>query len=176
MPKEKMIGIRIPENSDLPVRMRKLARWLRLENGDLLERWIKAEEAGQITGGGEQLSLDLGQGETAGADRAELESRIAELESRIAKLETGAAPVNQREGEQGEQSEPEPGLEPEPEPALQEGDEKDNVIAYICQLSAEGLSTRKIAERLTAEGRPTLTGKGKWHFAVVAKLLRAAKG
>ena len=170
-----MIGIRIPENSDLPERMRKIARWLRLENGDLLERWIKAEEAGLITGGSEQLSLDLGQGETAGADRTtELESRIAELENRIAKLETGAVPVNQSAevesgSEQGEQS------EPEPKPALRDDSEKDEIIAYICQLSSEGLSTRKIAERLTAEGLPTLTGRGNWHFAVVAKLLRAAK-
>jgi len=31
------------------------------------------------------------------------------------------------------------------------------------------------AERLTAEGRPTLSGGGKWHFSVVARLLKKAQ-
>jgi hypothetical protein len=164
--------------------MKKLAHWLRLENCDLLERWIRAEESGQISGGGEQLTLDLGQAnqeDTAGADRsaaAEMESRISELEKRIAKLEAAATnPAPAAEVEAGrEQSEADP--EPEPEPAdggPHEPEEKTEITAYICQLAAEGLSSRKIAERLTAEGRPTLSGGGKWHFSVVARLLKKAQ-
>jgi hypothetical protein len=40
-------------------------------------------------------------------------------------------------------------------------------------LSAQGVSWKAIAQRLNAEGVPTLTGQGRWHGSTVAKLVRS---
>lgn len=39
-------------------------------------------------------------------------------------------------------------------------------------LRAEGLSYTKIANRFNEEGVPTLSGRGRWHHAVIRRLLR----
>lgn len=45
-------------------------------------------------------------------------------------------------------------------------------MLYVHQLKAEGLSLRKIAERLTAEEIPTATG-GQWHASTVKAVLES---
>ena len=56
-----------------------------------------------------------------------------------------------------------------------ESEEKAATITYIRRLSAEGLSLRKIAERLKAEEIPTLSGSGVWHHETVRKVLASAQ-
>jgi hypothetical protein len=38
-------------------------------------------------------------------------------------------------------------------------------------MQAEGLPLQAIADRLTAEGVPTLSGKGRWQKGTIANLL-----
>lgn len=48
----------------------------------------------------------------------------------------------------------------------------DEVRAYIVKLHAEGLSIRKIAERLNAESVPTAHGGRQWYPNTVARIVR----
>jgi excisionase family DNA binding protein len=49
---------------------------------------------------------------------------------------------------------------------------KAAVLARIRQLKAQGLTLQAIAERFTAEGVPTLSGKGSWSKGTIANLLK----
>jgi len=64
---------------------------------------------------------------------------------------------------------------PEAMEVKSESEEKAVTITYILRLSAEGLSLRKIAERLKSEEIPTLSGSGVWHYGTVRKILASAQ-
>jgi hypothetical protein len=48
---------------------------------------------------------------------------------------------------------------------------KQRLVDQAEELHAQGLSFREIARRWNAEGISTLTGKGQWHGANVARLV-----
>jgi hypothetical protein len=48
---------------------------------------------------------------------------------------------------------------------------KEAMAARVRAMHAEGLSQRKIATQLNAEGVPTPTGQGRWHHTAIAELL-----
>ena len=48
---------------------------------------------------------------------------------------------------------------------------KAALVARLQALHAEGLSSQAIADRLNAEGVPTLSGRGQWQRGTVANLL-----
>lgn len=52
--------------------------------------------------------------------------------------------------------------------------DKEAALNRVLELSAEGLSHQQIAERLTAEGIPTMKG-GPWNRGTVGKWLKQAK-
>ena len=45
------------------------------------------------------------------------------------------------------------------------------LLAQLQAMQAEGLPLQAIADRLTAEGVPTLSGKGRWQKGTIANLL-----
>jgi hypothetical protein len=49
--------------------------------------------------------------------------------------------------------------------------DKAEVLKRILAMKAEGLSLQAIADRLTAEGVPTLSGKGRWQKGTIGNLL-----
>jgi site-specific DNA recombinase len=57
------------------------------------------------------------------------------------------------------------------EGALEADAEELEVVSYIRELRASGLSYRAIAERLTAEGVPTKRG-GAWYASTVSYILK----
>ena len=52
---------------------------------------------------------------------------------------------------------------------------KAALVARLRALQAEGLSHHAIAERLNAEGLPTLSGRGQWQRGTVGRLLAQAE-
>ena len=50
-------------------------------------------------------------------------------------------------------------------------DPKTAVLQRLRALKAEGLSLQAMANRLNAEGVPTLSGKGRWQKGTIANLL-----
>jgi Recombinase len=48
---------------------------------------------------------------------------------------------------------------------------KAAVLTRIRRLKAQGLTLQAIAERLTAEGVPTLSGTGRWQRGTIGNLL-----
>jgi excisionase family DNA binding protein len=50
---------------------------------------------------------------------------------------------------------------------------KPAVLARLWAMQAEGLSHQEMANRLNAEGVPTLSGRGQWQAGTVGKLLKA---
>jgi len=50
--------------------------------------------------------------------------------------------------------------------------DRDQIISIIKTLSESGLKPQAIANRLTADGILTLTGKGKWHRGTVENILK----
>jgi hypothetical protein len=55
-------------------------------------------------------------------------------------------------------------------------DPKAAVLTRLRAMQAEGLSLRTMANRLNAEGVPTLSGKGRWQQGTIGKLVAQAKG
>lgn len=49
------------------------------------------------------------------------------------------------------------------------------ILARLLTWKREGLSTRQMAERLQAEGMPTLSGRGAWTSGTVSRLLQEAE-
>ena len=53
---------------------------------------------------------------------------------------------------------------------------KAALLPRLQALQAEGLSTQAIANRLNAEGLPTLSGNGRWQKGTISTLLAQAEG
>ncbi len=53
---------------------------------------------------------------------------------------------------------------------------KAALLARLQAMKGEGLSTQAIANRLNAEGVPTLSGRGQWQRGTVGNLLAEAEG
>jgi len=49
---------------------------------------------------------------------------------------------------------------------------REKALKRIEDLHKQGLGYRRIAERLNAEGIPTLSGRGQWHKSTVWKLIK----
>ena len=49
---------------------------------------------------------------------------------------------------------------------------REKALKRIKDLQKQGLGYRRIAERLNAEGIPTLSGRGHWHKSTVWKLVK----
>jgi hypothetical protein len=52
---------------------------------------------------------------------------------------------------------------------------KAALLRRIRSMQAEGLSLQKIADRLNADGVPTLSGKGRWQKGTIGNLLAQAE-
>jgi hypothetical protein len=50
------------------------------------------------------------------------------------------------------------------------------VVQRIRELKAEGFSLQHIADRLNADGVPTLSGKGRWQKGTIGNLLAREEG
>jgi hypothetical protein len=50
---------------------------------------------------------------------------------------------------------------------------KQRLVAQAEELRGQGVSLRDIARRWNAENIPTLTGRGRWHGASVARLVNS---
>ena len=53
--------------------------------------------------------------------------------------------------------------------------ESNMSIDFVLHSHGMGFSTRRIADLLNNSGIPTLSGKGKWSFSCVAKVIRRVK-
>jgi len=71
--------------------------------------------------------------------------------------------------ERAERSMPAQGLPPAPPPVRSAP--KASVLQRLQAMQAEGLSLQAIANRLNAEGVPTLSGKGRWQKGTIGNLL-----
>jgi hypothetical protein len=49
---------------------------------------------------------------------------------------------------------------------------KPAVLARLWAMQAEGLSHQEMANRLNAEGVPTLSGRGQWQAGTIGKMLK----
>ena len=94
----KLVGFRVPNGSDLPNRLRAIGLRLSLKYGDLLERWIIAEEAGAIPDGkraatgrakntGPKVSRNDKPLDVDTLLYADLSARMSAFEKRLAKIE-----------------------------------------------------------------------------------------
>ena len=48
-------------------------------------------------------------------------------------------------------------------------------LDQLTRMQVQGLSMQKIADRLNADGVPSLTGRGKWQRGTIGNLLAEAK-
>ena len=71
---------------------------------------------------------------------------------------------------------PEASAIPTPSAVETPQDRKAALLARLQALKAQGLSTQAMANRLNAEGLPTLSGRGEWKKGTVANLLAEARG
>jgi hypothetical protein len=174
----KMIGIRVPAESDLPERLKKLGIHLRKSHGELLEMWVRETENRKDLFGGKIFNQEGAPNETTTGELTELQAQVKELAERVAVLESRAPDTATPAEKSNATVTPEntvPAATVIPEfsaPTSQDGNANTEAVARILELSAEGLSTRKIAVRLNADGIPTLTGGVSWNHGAVAKVLK----
>jgi N-acyl-D-aspartate/D-glutamate deacylase len=169
--KTKLLGIKLPDDSDIAERMRVLAKKKHVEYWELLAKWIAREESEDLAASG-QMQLpgmeNVSEETPVMQETAEsqLAARIAELEQRLLAVEQGGlGPVGAVREKAGTwESTEDRGV-----------DGKAAVVARILELSALGLSTRRIADTLAGDGVPTFSGAGKWQGATVAKILQKAR-
>ena len=171
----KMIGIRVPDDSTLPERLRGISNRQRAQYYELLERWITQEES-EVTPG--QLPINF-----QGAELEDLRARVEVLEtqaydtlpglaeilrSRIDALEAlaCATPISAKVTKP-----PSPARVAESKNAP--GDtRRADIIKRIRDLLASGHSLRGVADALNAEGIPTFSGAGIWQSGTIAKLIK----
>jgi hypothetical protein len=65
-------------------------------------------------------------------------------------------------------------LTQEPSPVKALPSSKTEVLRRIRELKAEGFSLQHIADRLNADGVPTISGRGKWRKGTIGNLLAQA--
>jgi hypothetical protein len=63
---------------------------------------------------------------------------------------------------------------PEPRPMPTPAGQRAVLLQRLQAMRAEGLSRQAMADRLNAEGVPTLSGKGRWHRGSIGKLFAQA--
>ena len=213
MPKWKMIGIRVPEESDLPTRLKEISEKTRLSYCELLEKLITQAELNPSTLELGFETKDIIALRALGEKFSDLNLEFNEIRIRLQVLEETVTPVsptqvseataasNTKYTQQNDRlnsdapddSQPHESItmavRPErsmrsarspngtevPEEIEVKSEEKAATITYIRRLSAEGLSLRKIAERLKSEEIPTLSGSGIWHYGMVRKILASAQ-
>ena len=209
MPKWKMIGIRVPEESDLPIKLKEISEKTRLSYYELLEKLITQAELDTNTLVPNFEAKNIITFQAQFEKLSDLRKQINEIETRLEVLEktinhvedvnsshkSEVAVIVRQKGIQHtgklhsiETNDPEP-AEPvatterpkrstiqsdgpeTSEAAEEENEKKAATIAYIRHLSAEGLSLRKIAERLNTEEVPTLSRSAVWNYGTVNKVL-----
>ena len=145
-----MIGIRVPDTSDLPDRLKRLGFRLRLSHGALLEKWISAEE-----------SRDTDQDNDVTAAIKALDERLTKLEHQAtANTKTTAGKRQPRHTSDAGKRQP-----------RHTSDMPNH--ARIFELWNQGMSTRKIAEQMAAEG--ILAPKGKpYHHSTIHQIIKDA--
>ena len=182
VPETKMIGIRIPRNSDLDDRLYQLRRRLKLPYHILLERWITAEERGVWP---EPLPIEPVDSNPApesvsSGDLADLRARVEKLEGEITipdhvyasewEMRDLYNALSARvEKIESQLTATVPTVRPVKAPRA---DQRDETIARITEMSAAGLSLRKIADQLNTDGVPTFSGVGTWQSGTIAKIMR----
>jgi hypothetical protein len=168
--KEKVIGFKVSEESNLLQRLKMVVRRTGKSYGELLEGWIVSEEAKF----GTPLFGQSGKTVVPTSPPPDFEARLGVMEKTIAELtaklkEQKSAPVQPiermaaRPEISSEESKP---RKPAPKTASEQ--ELKNYEIRIIELSkltneaGKKLSTRAIAERLEAEGVLSEKGKLKW--------------
>jgi hypothetical protein len=126
---------------------------------ELLGKWLDMEEANE----GIDEEKD-----------SSLVSRVSALEEQIAKLiETNSQTTRDQSSE--ERPKRERHTEREKRTVDEKGGaQREEIVQLIQSLHNEGLSFRKIAEKLNEQGTPTLSGSGLWQSGTVCKILKKA--
>ena len=222
MAKWKMIGIRVPEESSLPARLKEMSEKTRLSYCELLEKLITQAELNLNTSEPGFDEKDIITLHALCDNLSDLRKQINEIRVRLQVLEepskqeedtnpsqasettVAASQKRAQESDRSDSGTTEGSELADPIAAIarpesttknakqsdrteipeaiemesgskSESKEKAATINYIRRLSAEGLSLRKIAERLKSEEVPTLSGSGIWHHATVQKILASAQ-
>jgi DNA-binding transcriptional MerR regulator len=174
MPKWKMIGIRVPEGSDLPARFKEVSEKSRLSYCEFLEKFVTQAEAEINTPPPNFDTKDIISLQALVEKFSDLNLHVHEIEARLKALEQDTNQVKYTNALQAIEATDAAGFEHTQEVGSSDSDYSEQeavTITYIRRLSAEGMSLRKIAERLKSEKIPTLSGSGVWHHGTVQKIL-----
>lgn len=151
---EKVIGFKVPLDSDIPERLKTLGWKLRLKQKEVLVEMVKALEAkveGLESG---QIKLFPDDSEKVNQDN-DLKKRVDELEQKILEL-AQEAPRPQKNINKT----------PDEKPVLRPFEK------MILKLKGEGFSTRDIGKMLESEGYKTPTGLTNWHHDTINKVIK----
>jgi hypothetical protein len=160
-------GLRVPDAAEIPERSERLERAERAERAEHAERSIDASQELETLAGhylarimerqSHYWDLFLKEELTHLVERV-VERVVEQVVERLAECFP-----DQRSG-YGERS-----ME-RSTPAIP--DQKAAVLTQLRAIQAKGLSLQGIANKLNAEGVPTLSGKGKWQKGTVGNLLQ----
>jgi hypothetical protein len=153
MAKSKIIAIRVPENSNLLARLKKVSDKTKLSYAEILEQAVTQAEL--------ETETSVSKASTS------LQSQIKELADRITALENA--------GKQPEKKKA-PSKLPTSTKAKRAAAAKtersyEKAEEYIYDLFRKGVNQFQIARKLNEEQWPTRTGQGKWYQATVKRIL-----
>jgi hypothetical protein len=178
MKEMKMLGVRVPEGSSIPERLKKLSTETRLSYYELIERWLDREDREhELTTGGDNISP------------THIEARLSALESQIAaaRLDTlkdsilngieanissvVAERVRDLLETAGSENKDKSETSVKVNVKKNQGDSRQIALKRARELKKLGKTGREIAEILNNEGIPALSGRGKWHHSSIQRLL-----
>jgi hypothetical protein len=156
--KMKIIGVRVPEDSTIPKRLKDLSDKTRYAYYELIEQWLDRDDH-------EKLEKKSGEAETVTEDTT-IAPRVAALESALAtiqdilekKVQEPQRPRQKREKNQDS-------------PKELKADNKEKARKRTQELKKAGNSYQDIAKILDEEGIPASRDGGKWNKSSVWKLL-----
>lgn len=148
------IVIKIPFNSDLSEKFKKVSEQTGLVEHELLQKWIIQEEGiiHVLQNHGEKIRLK---------QKQDIEDQLADL------LRNARQTLEQTQNQKpsGDEVPVKSVDKDKPE------ERRSALIRKIVKLREQGLTLTKIADQLNADKIPTFSGTGKWHPSTITMLL-----
>jgi len=162
MAKTKVIGFKVPDDSDLLERLKEIVRQTRFEYCELLEKWITREE------------IELAQCKpTLFAPQIVESQEIDMLKTQIQAQNESISSLRQTVEELLKVS----GAKSTPKLLAEENISrtKEKLMARVREYHSQGKSSEEIARMFTEEKIPTLTGRAVWNSSTIRDWLKEGR-
>jgi hypothetical protein len=166
----RMLGVRVPADSDIPDRLKARSLETRMAYYELIDRWLDRDAREEAAG------LNPANPDTGMTPQGEEPVNMSSLEARLTEMQTAivgdvktlvSSMIDERLSRITEERTAKPQEEKDETPKPEERRPVDR----IKELQKAGVSLRGIADTLNKEGIPTIVEGGSWNHTAVKRML-----